>query len=148
MRISNEGGRLAVVEGNIIRNLKRRRSDAPEGENGYGIYVEADTAVTGNVVENAANAGLVFGWGKYLCDVAVTGNVVRKAAIGVAVSVVPGAGNAVIASNVISGATRGAIVGVDHARPVTGDLPNGRRRSLCSPVRERQSRELSCVTPR
>jgi len=118
----NEGGRLAVVEGNIIRNLKRRRSDAAEEESGYGIYVEADTAVTGNVVENAANAGLVLGWGKYLRDVAVTGNVVRKAAIGVAVSVVPGAGNAVIASNVISGATRGAIVGMDHARPVTGDL--------------------------
>jgi uncharacterized secreted repeat protein (TIGR03808 family) len=118
----NDGGRLAVVQGNIIRNLTRRRSDIPEEESGYGIYVEADTAVSGNVVENAANAGFVLGWGPYLRDVAVTGNVVRRAAIGVAVSVVPGAGSALIADNLISGATRGAVVGMDHAKPVTGDL--------------------------
>jgi uncharacterized secreted repeat protein (TIGR03808 family) len=118
----NEGGRLAVVHGNLIRNLTRRRSDIPEDESGYGAYVEADTAASGNVIENAAAAGFVLGWGPYLRDVALTGNVVRRAAIGVAVTVVPGAGSALIADNVISGATRGAIVGMDHARPVTGDL--------------------------
>jgi hypothetical protein len=34
----------------------------------------------------------------------------------------PGAGTALINSNVISGTPRGAIVGLDHAKPVTGDL--------------------------
>jgi hypothetical protein len=54
--------------------------------------------------------------------VAVTGNVVRKAGIGIAVSVVPGAGSTLIAANVVSQCPRGAIVGMDHARAVTGDL--------------------------
>jgi uncharacterized secreted repeat protein (TIGR03808 family) len=68
--------------------------------------VEADTAVTGNVVENASTAGIMLGWGNYLRDVAATGNVVRKADIGIAVSVAPGAGTALIANNVIAEARR------------------------------------------
>ena len=83
---------------------------------------EANKIVTGNVVENASTAGFVVGWGRYLRDVALTGNVVRNSDIGVAVSVVPGAGTALIANNVISGTPRGAIVGMDHHTPVTGDL--------------------------
>jgi uncharacterized secreted repeat protein (TIGR03808 family) len=91
--------------------------------------VEADTTVSGNVVENASAAGLVLGWGPYLRDVAVTGNVVRQSGIGIAVSVVPGARAALIANNVISGSRLGSIVGMDHARPVTGDLtPEGAAR--------------------
>jgi uncharacterized secreted repeat protein (TIGR03808 family) len=41
----NEGGRLAVVQGNIIRNLlpKRPIGTAPDDDAGVGIYVEADT---------------------------------------------------------------------------------------------------------
>ena len=45
----NEGGRLAVVQGNIFRNLARHPGQT-EAEVGIGIYVEADTAVTGNRV--------------------------------------------------------------------------------------------------
>jgi uncharacterized secreted repeat protein (TIGR03808 family) len=116
----NEGGRIAVVQGNIIRNLAPRGRS--EGDNGIGIYVEADSTVTGNVVENATFAGLMAGWGPYLRDVSITGNVVRAAPIGVGVSVVPRAGAAVIANNVISGARRGAILGMDHREVVTGDL--------------------------
>src|SRR5262249_1802146 len=116
----NEGGRIAVVQGNILRNLAAR---APgESDQGVGIYVEAGTAATGNVVGGAALAGVMAGWGPYLRDVTITGNVLRTAAIGVAVSVVPGSGNAVIADNTISGTRRGAIVGMDHAKAVTGDL--------------------------
>jgi uncharacterized secreted repeat protein (TIGR03808 family) len=116
----NEGGRIAVVQGNIIRNLAPRgRSD---GDNGIGIYVEADSAVTGNVVENATFAGIWAGFGPYLRDVTITGNVVRAAAIGIGISVVPGAGAAVIADNTISGSRRGAILGMDHRDVVTGDL--------------------------
>lgn len=119
----NEGGRLAVVQGNIVRNLTRRAvNPSPDGFNGIGIHVEADTTVNGNVIENAAAAGIALGWGRFLRDVAATGNIVRLAAIGVAVSVVEGCGSAVIADNVIARSAIGAILGMDHARPVTGDL--------------------------
>jgi uncharacterized secreted repeat protein (TIGR03808 family) len=121
-----EGGRLAVVQGNVIRNLVARRPAGadPHDAAGIGIGVEADTAVTGNVIENAPTAGIALGWGQYLRDVTVTGNVVRACDVGIAVSVVPGAGSAVIADNLISGARRGAILGMDHHTPVTGELAN------------------------
>jgi uncharacterized secreted repeat protein (TIGR03808 family) len=120
----NEGGRLAVVQGNLIRNVTRKRPVILEAADvyGIGIAVEADASVTGNVIENATNAGIHVGWGVYLRDVSVLGNVVRSARFGIAVSVVNGAGTAVIAGNLIGGATRGAIVGMNHARAVTGDL--------------------------
>ena len=83
---------------------------------------QADAAVTGNVIENAQTAGISAGWGQYLRDVAVTGNVVRASGIGVAVSVVAGAGVAVISGNLFAGTTRGAIVGMEWHKLVTGDL--------------------------
>jgi uncharacterized secreted repeat protein (TIGR03808 family) len=67
----------------------------------------------------------MLGFGQYLRDVAVTGNVVRKADIGIAVSVAPGAGSALIANNVIADVLRGAIIGTDGRRIVTGDLTKG-----------------------
>jgi uncharacterized secreted repeat protein (TIGR03808 family) len=120
----NEGGRIAVVQGNIIRNLtpKRPIGTAPDDDAGIGIYVEADTSVTGNVVENAPSFGIIAGWGKYLRDVAITGNVIRNAFVGIGVSVAPGAGTALVNNNMISEAPRGAVVGLDHARPITTDL--------------------------
>jgi len=120
----NEGGRLAVVQGNIIRNLlpKRPIGTAPDDDGGIGIYIEADTAVSGNVIENAPSFGIVAGWGKYLRDVAISGNVIRKAFVGIGVSVAPGAGTALINDNMISETPRGAVVGLDHARPITPDL--------------------------
>jgi uncharacterized secreted repeat protein (TIGR03808 family) len=123
----NEGGRLAVVQGNIIRNLKPRRPAGtdPGDSAGVGISVEADTAVTGNVIESAPLAGIMLGWGRYLRDVAATGNVVRKADIGIAVSVAPGAATTLVADNVITDCARGAIVGMAGAKPVTADLSQG-----------------------
>jgi uncharacterized secreted repeat protein (TIGR03808 family) len=120
----NEGGRLAAVQGNVIRNLlaKRPIGTAPDDDAGIGIYVEADTSVSGNVVENAPAFGIVAGWGKYLRDVAISGNVIRKAFVGIGVSVTPGAGSALVNNNMISETPRGAVVGLDHARPVTPDL--------------------------
>ncbi|WLA63008.1 TIGR03808 family TAT-translocated repetitive protein [Bradyrhizobium diazoefficiens] len=120
----NEGGRIAVVQGNIIRNLipKRPIGTAPDDDAGVGIYIEADTSVTGNVIENVPSYGIVAGWGKYLRDVAITGNVIRKALAGIGVSVVPGAGTALVNNNMISETPRGAVVGLDHARAVTADL--------------------------
>ncbi|OAF07047.1 nitrous oxidase accessory protein [Bradyrhizobium centrolobii] len=120
----NEGGRIAVVQGNIIRNLipKRPIGTAPDDDAGVGIYIEADSSVTGNVIENAPSYGIVAGWGKYLRDVVISGNVIRKALAGVGVSVVPGAGSALVNNNMISETPRGAVVGLDHARVVTSDL--------------------------
>ncbi len=120
----NEGGRLAVVQGNLVRNLKPKwpaGTDPGDGA-GIGIGIEADASVTGNVIENAPYAGIVVGWGAYMRDVSVVGNVVRGAPLGIAVSVTRGAGTAVITGNLISGSSRGAIVGMDHAKVVAGDL--------------------------
>jgi uncharacterized secreted repeat protein (TIGR03808 family) len=123
----NEGGRIAVVQGNIIRNLipKRPIGTAPDDDAGIGIYVEADSSVTGNVVENAPSYGIVAGWGRYLRDVVISGNVIRNALAGVGVSVVPGAGSALVSNNMISGTPRGAVVGLDHIKAVTDDLSRG-----------------------
>jgi uncharacterized secreted repeat protein (TIGR03808 family) len=118
----DQGGRLATVHGNIVRNLGTRRANRPPEEAGVGIGVEADTVVTGNVIERAPRAGISVGWGQYLRNVAVTGNVVREAGFGVAVSVVAGAGVAVISGNLFAGTTRGAIVGMEWHKAVTGDL--------------------------
>jgi uncharacterized secreted repeat protein (TIGR03808 family) len=120
----NEGGRIAVVQGNVIRNLlpKRPIGTAPDDDGGIGIYVEADTSVTGNVIDNAPSFGIVAGWGKYLRDVAITGNVIRNAFAGIGVSVAAGAGTTLINNNVISQTPRGAVVGLDHARAITADL--------------------------
>jgi uncharacterized secreted repeat protein (TIGR03808 family) len=120
----NEGGRLAVVQGNIIRNLlpKRPSGTAPDDDGGIGIYVEADTTVSGNVIENAPSFGIVAGWGKYLRDVVISDNLIRNTLVGIGVSVTPGAGTALVNNNMISETPRGAIVGLDHARPITADL--------------------------
>ena len=137
----NEGGRLAVVQGNIIRNLlpKRPSGTDPGDFAGVGISVEADTAVTGNVVENAPTAGIMLGWGHYLRDIAVTGNVVRKADIGIAVSVAPGAGSALIANNVIAETPRGAIVGMARSRSGHRGPLEGGRRAACAYHARRQT---------
>ena len=120
----DKGGRLAVVQGNLIRNLSNHRPPGtdPNDSAGIGIGIEADTAVTGNVIENAPYAGIAAGFGPYLRDVAITSNVIRRAEFGIAVSVAPGAGAAVIADNMISEVRSGAIVGMEWKKPVTGDL--------------------------
>ncbi|SMH41961.1 TIGR03808 family TAT-translocated repetitive protein [Mesorhizobium australicum] len=119
----NEGGRLATVTGNLVRNLSQTGpypADAPGF--GVGISVEADTSVTGNVIENAPLYGMNIGWGPFMRNVVATGNVIRKAGEGIAVSVVEGTGSAVISDNVIDGALRGAIIGHRWSDPATGDL--------------------------
>ena len=63
-----------------------------------------------------------IGWGEFMRNVVATGNVIRKAGTGIAVTVVEGAGSAVISDNVIDSVRDGAIVGYRWAEPVTGDL--------------------------
>lgn len=119
----NEGGRLAIVRGNLVRNLLDRRPEgSADGQGGIGIYVEADTIVSGNLIEKASLAGLMVGWGKYARDALLAGNLLRECGIGIAVTANPQAGAIRLSGNLIAKAARGAIIGMDHARPVTGDL--------------------------
>ncbi|MEZ5844563.1 MAG: TIGR03808 family TAT-translocated repetitive protein [Hyphomicrobiaceae bacterium] len=117
----NEGGRLAVIQGNLVRNLFRREHE-PQDKRGEGIAVEADASITGNTIENAPTAGIVIGWGRYMRNVAATGNVIRNAGIGIAVSSDAQAGTALVASNLIAGAARGAVRAMRLAEPVGPDL--------------------------
>lgn len=122
----DHGGRLATVTGNIVRNLSTKGpyvSDPPGF--GCGIFVEADAAVTGNVVENAPLAGVGVGFGPFLRDVVVSANTIRQVGFGIVVSVVEGAGPVMLTDNLIRAARRGAIVGFRHAVPATGDLVAG-----------------------
>lgn len=126
----NDGGRLAVVQGNLIRNLVPRRPAGtdPNDDAGVGIGIEADTLVTGNVIENAPHAGITAGWGKYLRDVSITGNMVRETGYGIAVSVAPGAGATLITNNLIADARLGAIVGMEWKKPVADLTQQGAAR--------------------
>ncbi|WP_137389986.1 TIGR03808 family TAT-translocated repetitive protein [Rhodoligotrophos defluvii] len=115
----NHDGRLAVCSGNLIRNLFTRT----EGESrGVGIAIEADAAITGNVIEKAPRAGIMVGWGRYQRNVAVTGNMVRDALWGIAASVAPGAGRVLIAQNLLADCSEAAIIGHQNGRGVTADL--------------------------
>ncbi len=119
----NNGGRLGVCSGNLVRNLSAEGpypADAPGI--GVGISVEADTSVTGNVIENAPLYGIHIGWGEFMRNVVASGNVIRKAGEGIAVSVVEGSGSAVITDNVFEDTVHGAIFGHRWKKRVTGDL--------------------------
>lgn len=118
----NEGGRLAVCTGNILRNLTNIVSNGTGDRRGFGIGVEADTVVNANVIENAPNVGISLGWGPYLRDVTATGNIIRDAAKGIVISVAPGAGSAIVSDNMISNVAEGAILGAEWDDIVTGDL--------------------------
>lgn len=119
----NEGGRQAIISGNIVRNL---HTDAPYSEDGQyfgiGISAEAEAVVSGNVVENVPLWGLQLGWGPYMRNVSATGNVIRKAPVGCAVSVVEGVGAAMIRGNQFSDIANAAVAGFRWAEKVTGDL--------------------------
>ena len=122
----NDGGHTAVVQGNVIRNLTARPRLATEDPvQGIGISVEADTSVTGNVIEQGAYAGIMAGWGPYLRNVIVSQNVVRDVPFGVAVSVVDGVGQSVISDNIFTDTPRGAVVGMRWLEQATDDLTQG-----------------------
>jgi uncharacterized secreted repeat protein (TIGR03808 family) len=104
----NEGGRLAVIQGNLIRNLFRREHEK-EDKRGEGIGVEADASVTGNTIEGAPTVGIQIGWGPFMRDVAATGNVIRGAKVGISITSAPDAGSCLVANNLISKTEDGAI---------------------------------------
>ena len=116
----NEGGRLAVVANNVIRKVTGGGS--LPATNGVGIGAEADTVVTGNVIEDAADTGLSLGWGQYARNLSATGNLLRNCRRGIVFSAADGADRVLIANNRIAGSRDGAILGGDHGSVVTGDL--------------------------
>jgi uncharacterized secreted repeat protein (TIGR03808 family) len=119
----NEGGRLSTVTGNIVRNIVAPGPYEAIGPGfGWGIAVEADTAVNANTIERVSKWGMLLGWGPYLRNVAATGNIVRDVPVGVAVSVVESAQAALISDNIFEGAPGGAVVGFRWGEPATVDL--------------------------
>ncbi|HZJ12106.1 MAG TPA: TIGR03808 family TAT-translocated repetitive protein, partial [Methyloceanibacter sp.] len=115
----NEGGRLAVVQGNLIRNLFFRKD---VDSRGMGIGVEADSVVSGNVIEGAPSYGILIGWGHYLRDVSVTDNLIRNSHIGIGVATDPPAGTALITNNLITGSKDGAIRAMNGPTAIGPDL--------------------------
>lgn len=119
----DEGGRLASVTGNIVRNIRLEGPYAHDGAGfGCGIAVEADTVVSGNTVENAEKWGLMLGWGPYMRGLVVSGNLVRRSPVGCAVTVVEEAGSALVSGNVFEETPEGAIAGYRWNERATGDL--------------------------
>ncbi|MCP1198175.1 TIGR03808 family TAT-translocated repetitive protein [Notoacmeibacter sp. MSK16QG-6] len=119
----DSGGRLSTISANIVRNLSANGPYEHDSVGfGLGISVEADTAVTGNIVEGAARFGILAGWGPYLRAVTVSDNVIRQAPVGLAVSVADGAKNALITGNMFDQISEGAIVGYRWLERATEDL--------------------------
>lgn len=118
----DHGGQRAICQGNIVRNLKDRSLTNPDTVP-YGIAAEADAVLTGNIVEAVPGAGIQVGWGPYLRDVLVSNNLVRDCALGIVVSVAPGAGHALVSGNIVSASRRHAIVGARWDEIVSTDLP-------------------------
>ncbi len=118
----DQGGRLASVTGNVVRNLTLKGPYPHELGFGVGIAAEADTLISGNIVEGAPRWGMQLGWGPYLRNLVVTGNVIRKAPIGCAVSVADGAGTVVITDNIFQETTQGAVIGFEWDKKVSGEL--------------------------
>ncbi|WP_417580283.1 TIGR03808 family TAT-translocated repetitive protein [Pelagibacterium sp.] len=118
----NDGGRLAVCTGNIVRNLYARSETNPDLDAPYGIAAEADAIISDNVVENVPGTGITAGWGPFLRDVTINGNLVRDIDVGIAVSVAEGAGTATVTGNTIIGARRQAMVGAAWHETVSNDL--------------------------
>jgi uncharacterized secreted repeat protein (TIGR03808 family) len=117
----NDGGRLAVCTGNIVRNIFPK-SDVNPDVAPFGIFAEADAVVSNNVIEAVPGIGIGAGYGPYLRDVHVSDNVVREVDIGIGISVAEGAGAAQVVDNHVSGARLHAIAGMAWQDVVSGDL--------------------------
>ena len=123
----NGGGRLAVCSDNLIRNAVVKTLNAGQSNQatggGFGIIAEADCAISGNVIENAATFGMILGTNTYVRDISCTDNLIRSSPIGIGFSGIKGTvadyeHQIFIASNMISHYTKdnlhGAIVPVGY----------------------------------
>jgi uncharacterized secreted repeat protein (TIGR03808 family) len=113
------GGRLAVCANNVIRGITGGGS-LPDTR-GIAIGAEADTLVTGNVIEQTAYCGIHVGWGPKTRNILVSGNLIRECPIAIIASVSAGAGLLSITGNMIAQSDK-AIIGMDHKITKTGEL--------------------------
>jgi uncharacterized secreted repeat protein (TIGR03808 family) len=124
----DHGGRLAVCANNIVRRARRRTTPGFKGIiGGRGLHVEAECAVTGNVLEDCEFVGMSIGWSWAMRNLIATGNVIRNCGVGAQVSLIQQQGttdkrNALIANNLFASCKGGAIIGMEWDKPVTGDL--------------------------
>jgi uncharacterized secreted repeat protein (TIGR03808 family) len=114
------GGQLAVCLGNIVRNIAPRSEVNPDTIP-IGIFAEAETAITGNTVQNVPGVAIAAGYGTFLRNVLIASNVVSESLIGIGVSVVDGAGAVHIGGNAVA-AQKHAIVGLAWSEVVEPDL--------------------------
>jgi uncharacterized secreted repeat protein (TIGR03808 family) len=113
------GGRLSQCTGNVCRNLT---GVDPEGlPLGGGILCEADVIVANNLIDVAKNYGIRLGWGPYGRNLQASNNTIMGCSRGIEFSLAA-PGPYIVTNNIISGAALGAIVGMDHREPITGDL--------------------------
>jgi uncharacterized secreted repeat protein (TIGR03808 family) len=116
----DSGGQLAVCSGNIVRNITPASAVNPDTIP-IGIFAEAETAITGNTVQNVPGVAIAAGYGSFLRNVMISGNVISASTIGIGVSVAEGAGTVLIGRNAISGADK-AVVGLAWSDVVEADL--------------------------
>jgi uncharacterized secreted repeat protein (TIGR03808 family) len=113
------GGRLSQCTGNVLRNLN---GNDPEGlPLGGGILCDADVVVANNVVDSAKSYGIRLGWGPYGRNLQASNNTLIGCPRGIEFTTLS-EGPFIITDNIISGATSGAVVGMDYRNPVTTDL--------------------------
>jgi len=119
----DRGGRLAMCSGNLLRGITRKTVAAGQSTqyltSGIGVIAEADAAISGNIIEQAATIGIMLGTNGYARDLLCTDNLIRSTPIGIGFSKESGAGQIFIASNMVSGFTNtasyGAVVPVSYS---------------------------------
>jgi uncharacterized secreted repeat protein (TIGR03808 family) len=116
----DQGGRMALCTGNIVRNAKR--GTTVNAGVSYGIHAEADTLISNNIVENVESNAIELGWGGKCRNLIAQGNIVRQCDRGIAFSVTEGAGKMLMTGNVIDGARVAAIQGMDFNDAKTEDM--------------------------
>ncbi len=114
------GGRLATCTGNLIRNIQH--GSTAEAGLSYGIWAEADTVVSHNVLEEIGDVGIWLGFGPHSRNLSAQGNIVRKTKLGIVVSTTAGTGNILVTGNMIESASKAAIQGFDYREASTKDL--------------------------
>ena len=119
---SDVGGRLTQCTGNVIRNIK---GVDPIGiPLGGGILADADIIIANNMIDKADLYGIRLGWGPYGRNMQAANNIMMDCRRGIEFSAVA-KGPYIITDNIISGATEGAIVGMDHDKVITSDFGKG-----------------------
>ena len=122
----DHGGQLAVCSGNIVRNIAPFSAVNPD-TTPIGIAAEAEAAITGNTLHAIPGIGILAGFGPYLRNVLISGNMIADTHIGIAVSVVDGAGPVTIGPNHLA-TSKARIVGMAWRDIVDTDLESNATR--------------------